>query len=144
MRINFVESVPYVPPDFALREPQHRLGRALIRASIDPDNPGLFGRFVLDLIDKEERMDGENTPNQPLQGPIEPPKGLTEGRNCHYVMPKNRHCAAIITRVHDRRTGTVDLAVFDEESRDTHYIPGITYDPLNMIRGTWHYIEPVE
>lgn len=80
---------------------------------------------------------------QPIQGPIEPPKGLTEGRNCHYVMPKNRHCAAIITRVHDRRTGTVDLAVFDEESRDTHYIPGITYDPLNMSRGTWHYIEPV-
>ena len=80
---------------------------------------------------------------QPIQGPIEPPKGLTVGRNCHYVTSSGRHLAAIITDVTDRQAGIVSLIAFDPELGYSPHKYGVRYDPLNPTYDTWHYIEPV-
>lgn len=92
----------------------------------------------------EVRMDKpEVVATQPIQGPIEPPKGLTVGRNCHYVTSSGRHLAAIITDVTDRQAGIVSLIAFDPELGYSPHKYGVRYDPLNPTYDTWHYIEPV-
>lgn len=93
---------------------------------------------------KGKHMDKpEVVATQPIQGPIEPPKGLTVGRNCHYVTSSGRHLAAIVTDVTDRQVGIVSLIAFDPELVYSPHKYGVRYDPLNPTYDTWHYIEPV-
>lgn len=126
-----------------------RVGETLAGVELTPSQ----GQILIDGIRSrvrlpEEGMDTpESTPNQPLQGPPAPPrpKGLTEGRNIHWVNPRdNRHYAGIVAEVVDRERGIANLAVFAFPSRSVWWEEGCVYDPTGVARGSWHYLEPVE
>ena len=84
--------------------------------------------------------------NQPVQGPADParPKGLTVGRNCHYVTRQGLHLAAIVADVEHREGGIITLAVFDPHANGVNFYDRVPYDPSGQQIGSWHYIEPVE
>lgn len=86
----------------------------------------------------------ETLANQPIQGPANParPAGLAIGRMVHYVHPRRgKHYAAIVAEIGDREFGIVSLAVFDQDSRSTHYLDDVPHDHHGERRGSWHSIE---
>lgn len=92
-----------------------------------------------------------------MEGPgvmTEPPKaipGLTEGRIVHYVLPDGpnagQHRPAIIVRVWNPVSSTVQLQVFTDGSNDgPKYAAGLFWATSVMLSeepkpGTWHWIE---
>ena len=80
-------------------------------------------------------------------------EGLTEGRMVHYVLSygpsAGEHRPAIIVKVWNQETGTVNLAVFMDGSNDTSPPPwGMVDwqtsrlpDLIEKRPGTWHWIE---
>jgi hypothetical protein len=73
------------------------------------------------------------------------PKGLAVGRVVHYVSPrKGVHQASIVTEVVNSDNGLICLAVFDPQSRSTHYVDDVSWDATGERRGSWHYLEYVE
>lgn len=94
------------------------------------------------MLNEEEEMSEEKA----IYGPPAPerPKGFTVGRNVHYVHPRTRkHYAAIVAEVEETGIGYATLVIFDQDSRSTHYLDGIPYDPTAQRGATWHYIEAV-
>lgn len=123
----------------------NRVHDALTGVELTDQQAEILIRYVRSRTrQKGKHMDKpEVVATQPIQGPIEPPKGLTVGRNCHYVTLGGRHLAAIVTDVTDRQAGIVSLIAFDPELGYSPHKYEVRYDPLNPTYDTWHYIEPV-
>jgi hypothetical protein len=81
------------------------------------------------------------------------PRGLTEGRIVHYILPAGyryagEHRAAVVVKVWDGQEGVCNLRVFlDNTNDDVHWAPerewktSVRFDASASQTGTWHYPE---
>jgi hypothetical protein len=77
-------------------------------------------------------------------------EGLIVGAIVHFVLDQGRnkgeHRPAIVVRVWDKDTGSVQLQVFTDDSNDD--LPGVVWrtsvmpDPDGQRPYSWHWIEP--
>lgn len=86
-------------------------------------------------------------PDTKVTLPPAPIPGLTIGRRVHYVLAHYEHRAADITRVLDKESGIVNLAVTFDGSDDgrsqyacVEWVPNVEYSEFHVI-GTWHFME---
>lgn len=72
-------------------------------------------------------------------------QGLTQGRIVHFVTNDNVHLPAIVVKVWDKETGTINLSVFIDHAT---YTGDAVYAATSVVYSetptpnTWHWIEP--
>jgi len=73
--------------------------------------------------------------------------GLIEGRIVHFVLEKGQHRPAIVVKVWNKDSGSVNLQVFTDGSNDgelyasgMYWATSIMPSETNEVR-TWHWIE---
>lgn len=80
----------------------------------------------------------------------EPIKGLTEGRMVHFVLrdgpSAGQHRPAIIVRVWNKTSPTVQLQVFTDDANDrcpaVMWATSVPFDADGQRPYSWHWIEP--